>query len=84
MNIRWQRYKELELLPDSTSVPKAHWLAFPLAMAWRTLLSALAWEHFYEKRIDYLERCWALDNSELSESNTDHTNTLQKLWMLMD
>lgn len=59
MNVRWQRCKKLELLPDSIAKSKEQPLnlAFPLIVIWRVLLSALVWEHFYEKRTNYFERC---------------------------
>ena len=78
MNVQWQRYKELELVPDSISAPKGQgFQLFPVAAAWRSLVNALMWEHFYEQRTDYLERCWE-NNLDKSES------ALQKLLRLMN
>jgi len=77
MNVQWQRYKELELVPDTISAPKRRFELFLLAAAWRSLVNALMWEHFYEQRTDHLERCWE-NNLDKSESG------LQKLLRLMN
>lgn len=77
MNVQWQRYKELELVPDTISAPKRRFELFFLAAAWRSLVNALMWEHFHEQRTDYLERCWE-NNLNKSES------ALQKLLRLMN
>uniref|UniRef100_A0A832H2J0 Uncharacterized protein n=1 Tax=Oscillatoriales cyanobacterium SpSt-402 TaxID=2282168 RepID=A0A832H2J0_9CYAN len=84
MNVQWQRYKELELLPDSVSkseIPLVH-LLFPFIAIWRVLLNALSREHIYENRTEYLERCWVLSDSYLSHST--YRNTLHQLLVLMD
>ena len=78
MNVQWQRYKELELIPDTISAPKRRFELFPLATAWRSLVNALMWEHFYEQRTDYLERCWELNEQE------NRSLALQKLLRLMN
>ncbi len=84
MNVQWQRYKDLELIPDTISAPKRHrFQLLPLAVAWRTLVNALMWEHYYEKRTDYLERCWELNEPD-KRANSEISLTLQQLWMLMD
>ena len=79
MNVQWQQYKELELVPDTISAPKRRYFnLFPLAAAWRSLVNALVWEHFYEQRTDYLERCWELNEQE------NRSLALQKLLRLMN
>lgn len=84
MNVQWQRYKELELVPDTISAPKRHrFELFPLVAAWRSLVNALMWEHFHEQRTEYLERCWQLNEQE-NTGKSEVSLTLQKLWMLMD
>ncbi|PSB30227.1 hypothetical protein [Chlorogloea sp. CCALA 695] len=81
MNVQWQRYKELELVPDTISVPKRQGLQLlPLTAVWRIFVNALMWEHFYEQRTDYLERCWELNNPGKSEVSL----ALQKLLRLMN
>lgn len=80
--VQWQRYKELELIPNTIAAPRRRLGLFPLAVAWRSFVNALMWEHFYEQRTDYLERCWQLNERETE--NTEVSLTLHKLWMLMD
>ncbi|EKQ66934.1 hypothetical protein OsccyDRAFT_4747 [Leptolyngbyaceae cyanobacterium JSC-12] len=84
MNVQWQRYKELELISGSIAQaqPRSFHVLFPLIAIWRVLLSALSWEHFYEHRTDYLERCWALSDS--SSSCSTHQSSLHQLLRLMD
>jgi hypothetical protein len=84
MNIQWQRYKELELIPNAAPAPKPNKfnIALPLVVGWRSLLNALAREQVYEQRTEYLERCWALNYTE--PYRTEPAKSLQKLWMLMD
>ncbi len=62
-NSRWARYQALELLPDSAPAPYVGNLFArnPLQLVWYGLITALTWEHFYEKRVGYLERCWRTD-----------------------
>lgn len=77
----WQIYKTLELIPDVVENPQANRLkfAFGLGQAWRLLLVALTQELVYnDQQIEYLERCWAVNELEAS------ANTLQKLWTLMN
>jgi len=82
LNTSWQRYKELELVPDSTFAPQARFeIALPFVFIWRSLLNALAREQFYEHRTEYLERCWALS---CVEPSAPEAKPLQKLWLLMD
>jgi hypothetical protein len=84
MKTQWERYKELELIPDSAPAPKASKfkIVLPLVVGWRSLLNALAREQVYEQRTEYLERCWALNYSE--PYTAEPAKSLQKLWMLMD
>ncbi|MBD2092096.1 hypothetical protein H6F67_19800 [Microcoleus sp. FACHB-1515] len=83
MNPQWQRYRELELIPDSAPAPRQakFQLGLPLTAAWRSLLNALAREQFYEQRTEYLERCWML-NYEAPYAG--ESKALHKLWLLMD
>ena len=84
MNVQWQRYKELELVSDTISAPKRHrFKLFSLAVAWRSLVNTLMWEHFYEQRTDYLERCWQLNEQENLEKS-EISLALQQLWMLIN
>lgn len=81
---RWETYKKLELIPNSVTNPEANKLIFTfgLEQVWRLLIVALTQELVDEQRIEYLERCWALNNFE-TDSKTG-SNTLHKLWTLMD
>lgn len=62
-NSRWALYQALELLPNSAPAPRLGNLFArnPLQFVWSGLITALAWEHFHEKRAEYLERCWRTD-----------------------
>uniref|UniRef100_A0A832GZ31 Uncharacterized protein n=1 Tax=Oscillatoriales cyanobacterium SpSt-402 TaxID=2282168 RepID=A0A832GZ31_9CYAN len=80
---RWQRYKRLELLPDSVSnSSKANApFIFGLNWAWKTLISLLVAELVAEDRVgEYLDRCWARNISDDQKSS----NNLKQLWVLMD
>lgn len=83
LKTQWQRYKELELLPDSAPSPQVRKfeLVLPLVAAWRSLLNALVREQIYEQRTEYLKRCWALNYAEPYMAKA---KPLQKLWMLME
>jgi hypothetical protein len=63
MKTHWQRYKELEILPDFIPDPsiEAGTFMYPLREAWRILLNVLADELVYEQQIEFLERCLAQD-----------------------
>lgn len=84
MKTQWQAYKELELIPDSATEPKANPLAnaFLLGHLWRSLLNALTQEHFHEQRREYFERCWSIDYAD--PYTTKHIDQLKKLLTLMD
>lgn len=79
---QWQIYKKLELIPDSIPEPstKQGILTFPLQLAWKLLIDALAKELVYEQQVEYLERCLAQSQSEQYLTQ----NTWHKLWSLMD
>lgn len=77
----WHTYKALELISDAVEDPQANCLkfSFGLKQIWRLLLVALTQELVYDdQRIEYLERCWAVNELEA------YANTLQKLWALMN
>jgi hypothetical protein len=63
MKTWWQRYKELELIPDAVPEPQANALsmAAPLQRFWRSLLGSPTQKPVDEDRIASLERCLALD-----------------------
>jgi hypothetical protein len=80
MKTQWQIYKELELIPDSVSVPPANNLAFAmrLSQVWRSLLDTATKKPLHEQQIEYLERCLALDCSNRS------SNVWQQFWAFLN
>lgn len=86
---QWALYKQLELIPPRTAHPYDRTPPFSaiLNLAWRPLLTALLDELVAEQRVEYLDRCWALDTWELdefSQSNHRSINSLQRLWVIMN
>jgi hypothetical protein len=82
---RWETYKTLELIPDAVPNPyqQKPTFTFGLDQAWRILITVLTQELvYYEQQISYLERCLAA--SEFEAEKKPSSNSLQKLWMLMD
>lgn len=81
---QWQAYKQLELIPDSASNPYANSTNFTFGMSrlLRGLVRLLLDELVEEQQVEYLERCWALN--EYTEKNKSSTSTLQRLWVLMN
>ncbi|PSB24585.1 hypothetical protein [Stenomitos frigidus] len=84
MQTQWETYKGLELIPDSAPEPKVNHFMHGLLLShlWRSLINALAQEHFYEQRRDYFERCWAIDYAD--PYTIKHADQLKKLLTLMD
>lgn len=83
-NVRWQLYKRLELIPDSTPNPKISPTALTTGVGWlwRSLISLLIAELVAEEREDeYLERCWALN---LASDRNRFYHSLRQLLILMD
>jgi hypothetical protein len=80
---RWQNYQQLELIPDTVSKPDSNRLRFwfGLDLAWQILLSLLADELVEEQQMEYLERCWNLDEFGHKQ---DNSSFLQRLWKLMN
>jgi len=58
---QWQSYKQLELVPDSTPAPQPSKIDLGIPFLWRSLLSLLIDELVDEQRVEYLERCWTVD-----------------------
>ena len=81
---QWALYKQLEQIPSRT--PHPYDRTFPLSSAlnalWRPLLTALVHELVEEQQVEYLDRCWALD--EFSDHDRSSPNSLQRLWVLMN
>lgn len=81
---QWDNYKELELIPNSIPEPQTNkqTFAFGLDRVWRVFIVALTQELIYEQQVEYLQRCWDLNDFE-AETDTK-SNTLHKLWILMN
>lgn len=82
---QWRQYQELEAIPENVSNPmlKCERFLFGLDWTWRKLITLLVAELAAEKRIEeYLDRCWALNES----ANSDQPSfiNLKRLWVLMD
>ncbi len=81
---QWQQYCELELIPltlpdPATQTPPFTW---GLNWLWRGLLHLLIEELVEEQRVEYLDRCWALDISQPPAPSA--VQPLQRLWVLME
>lgn len=81
---QWQTYKQLELIPDSVPAPNtnASTFKFGLGFTWRKLLSLLMDELVDEQKVDYLERCWVLN--EFGQKDESSSSSLQRLWLIMN
>jgi len=80
----WEQYKELENIPDFVPNPLGDRYPFTSALnaVWRGLLSLLIDELVAEQRVDYLHRCWLLD--EFGHSRESASHPLKRLWVLME
>ena len=81
---QWEKYKELELIPSSISEPQTdkQAFAFGLERVWKVLIVALTRELVYEQQVEYLQRCWNLNDFEPNIDKKSHT--WQQLWILMN
>ena len=80
---QWAAYKQLELIPVPTANPanRGNHLASGLNLLWRPLLNLLMDELVVEQQVEYLDRCWSLN--ELSQGGQVSTHSLQRFWMLI-
>lgn len=81
LDCQWQRYRQLELIPETVPNPHIDNYSFGLGWIWRSFLHSLIDELIEEQQVEYLTRCWSLD--EFGEGETSSPNTLQRLWKLM-
>jgi hypothetical protein len=83
-NTQWNRYRQLELLPNTVPNPASYRnpLTFGLNVVWRSLLALLIDELVEEQRVEYLERCWSLN--EFGEGDQSSSNSLQRFWVLIE
>lgn len=79
---RWLTYRQLELISDGVPDPEQPAFAFGLNFLWRGLLNLLSEELVDEQRVEYLDRCWQLNETEARQQSP--TTTLQRLWTLME
>lgn len=81
---QWDVYRQLELVSEVVPNPIDHKnpLASGLNLVWRPLLHLLIDELIAEQRVEYLERCW--DLNELGQGQQSPDNSLQRLWILMN
>ncbi len=80
---QWQQYRQLELLPNSMSNPaeEAHLFAMGLNWLWRPLLALLIDELVEEQRVEYLDRCWSIDEPSIAHPAA---TPLQRFWTLIN
>lgn len=83
-NSQWRTYQQLELIPESIANPahQANPITSKLNLLWRPLLHVLMDELVEEQRVEYLDRCWALN--EFGESEQLASNSLQRFWALIN
>ncbi len=81
---QWSVYRKLELIPESVPDPsgKPNYGISAFRLCWRKLLHLMIDELVEEERVEYLDRCWALD--EFGQGEQSPTGSLQRLWMLMN
>lgn len=81
---QWQRYKQLELISDSVDNADTDRVSFRFGIdrAWRLLITLLLDELVAEQKVEYLDRCWALN--DLDAGKRAPSKTLQRLLTLME
>lgn len=81
---QWQAYQQLELIPAFIPNPtsQANPLASALNYLWRPFLGLLIDELVEEQRVEYLDRCWALNG--LDEKEQSASISLHRFWVLMN
>lgn len=77
---QWNAYKQLEQIPDTVSNPNKTQLTPGLNLFWRSLLALLIDELVEEQRVEYLDRCWSLNEPGQKKSRS---NSLQRFWELI-
>lgn len=80
---QWYCYRHLELIPKAAPKPSRYRnpLTSGLNTLWSSLLSILMEELVEEQRIEYLDRCWALD--EFGEGERP-SSSLRRFWTLIE
>jgi hypothetical protein len=80
---QWEFYKQLEMIPECIPNPldKANYVGSVLNVCWRPLLGLLIDELIAEQRVDYLERCWLLNEFEVGKKS--QSNSLHRFFVLI-
>lgn len=80
----WNRYRQMELIPKTVPNPASHRnpVKGGLNVLWRSLLALLVDELVEEQRVEYLERCWSLN--ELDEVEQSPSRFLHRFWVLIE
>lgn len=80
---QWTQYKQLELISNAMPNPagRRNPLKSSLNVVWRSLLGLLIDELVEEQRVEYLDRCWEMN--EFGEGK-QASSSLKRLWVLMD
>ncbi|WAL60756.1 hypothetical protein [Thermocoleostomius sinensis] len=73
VDMQWQRYKQLELIPDSVPIPSAN-LIDQIKYFWHTLINRDQPLLYRVQQIEHLNNCWQL---ELGPSHP-------QVWQLLD
>lgn len=79
---QWQDYQELELIPYESDQGQRKYFASWLNSVWRPLLGLLMNELVAEQCVDYLNRCWSLN--EANHGNCSTATSLQRFWDLIN
>lgn len=79
---QWQDYQEFELIPYGSDQSQRKHFASWLNAVWRPLLGLLMDELVAEQRVDYLKRCWSLNESDRANRLT--ATSLQRFWDLIN
>lgn len=84
-SLQWKVYQQLELIPETIPDPARQ--SNPLvsglnSFLWRPLLALLMEELILEQQMEYLERCWFLN--QLDEQQQPLAHSLQRFWSLIN
>lgn len=81
---QWAVYQQLEQIPETVDNPAdgANPVISGLNLLWRPFLALLIDELIEEQRVEYLDRCWSLN--EFGQGERSSSSSLQRLWVLMN
>ncbi|MCL1472216.1 hypothetical protein [Argonema antarcticum] len=84
MNMQWQTYKNLELIPDPVTEPQASNSAFitRLGKGWRSLVDTVVEKFPEQRQIQHLEKCWSFNWTE--SSSTNRAMIWSTLWLILN